>query len=113
VVIVYGTNDAGSAYSSTFEDALDTILADLITGGVSATDITVCSLPYCTDTTSRPLVRQQAYADACEAAALTAGVNFADVFTLTKDTPSYISGDTIHPTNAGHAAMATTIEAAM
>lgn len=108
-VIMLGTNDAGNAYASQFRTDYDTVLAGLISGGLAADNIVVCSLPYCTDTTSRPLARQEAYAGAAEDAALAAGCRFADIYTLTLATPSYIHADMIHPTTTGHGAIATAI----
>jgi len=111
-VIMLGTNDAGSSYTSQFRTDYDTVLNGLIAGGLAADDIMVCSLPYCTDTASRPLARQEAYAGAAEDAAAAAGCRFADIYALTVATPSYIHADTIHPTTAGHAAIAAAIIAA-
>ena len=82
-------------------------------GGMAAADIVVCSMPFCTDTGSRPQANQQFYADAAEDAAASVGAAFADIFALTLATPSYISADTVHPTTAGHAAIATAISAVL
>ena len=108
-VIMLGTNDAGVAYNAQFRTDYDTILTGLIAGGLAADDIVVCSQPYCTDTGSRPLARQEAYAGAAEDAAAAAGCRFADIYALTAATPSYIHADTIHPTTSGHGAIATEI----
>jgi lysophospholipase L1-like esterase len=113
VVIMIGTNDAASVYSSQFRTDYDTVLSGLISGGMSAADIVVCSLPFCTNTGARPQANQQLYADAASAAAAAVGAVYVDIFALTLATPSYISADTIHPTTAGHAAIATAISAAL
>lgn len=108
-VLMLGTNDASAAYSSQFLTDYNTILSGLIAGGLTADNIVVCSLPYCTDTTSRPLARQEAYANAAEEAANTFGCRFVDVYSFTLANPSYIHADTIHLTSIGHGAVATLI----
>lgn len=113
IVVMIGTNDAWAVYSSQFRTDYDTVLNGLISGGMAAADIVVCSMPFCTNTGSRPQANQQLYADAAEDAAAAVGAAFADIFALTLATPSYISADTVHPTTAGHAAIATAISAVL
>ena len=109
IILQLGTNDAGEIYTIAFRAAYDTILTGLINSGFSAGNITVCSLPFCTDTISRPEINQQLYADAAEDAASEFGTVFADIFGVTLANPSAISGDTIHPTTGGHDLIADTI----
>ena len=105
IMIMYGTNDAGSAYTSTFLTNYNTILSGWISAGISPQSIIVCSLPYCT-AVGRPFAQQLQYANAARAAALTAGCVYVDIFGLTLSNAVDIGVDTVHPTNTGHANIA-------
>lgn len=105
IYMMYGTNDNGASYSSTFRTNLDTILAAWIAAGMSPQNIMVISAPW-SKSASRSFANQYLFADAARGAALAAGCIYADVFGYTLSNTANIGGDEIHPTNTGHANIA-------
>lgn len=112
VAIMYGTNDAGSAYSSTFGTEYDAMLAGLIAAGVPAGDIIVCSMVWSSDS-GRSDANQSQFAAAAQAAAAAHGCPFVDVYAAVKAAGGGVLSDTIHPNDSGYTLIANTILAAL
>ncbi|NNH67839.1 SGNH/GDSL hydrolase family protein [Rhizobium laguerreae] len=128
-IIAYGFNDARyTAAPTTFnlaQYAMDyrEILTGLIAGGYAANRICIVSPYYITDTglatgsagfTGQTRAVFQQFDAAAAALAKEFGVFYADAYAamLAGGGASLISGDNIHPTDAGHAVIATAVRAA-
>lgn len=122
VFILYGTNDIRSYPAQPTLNVTDfttdygEILSGLIAGGYAPDDITIGTAPYCSyydDPTEGP-IQQVLYNTAVYNLAVTYGVRYADVYTymLNNGAGTLISGDNLHPNNAGHAAISTALLAA-
>ena len=119
VVILYGVNDgylgASTEPSMNVADFIvdyQAVIDGLFADGYTTDDIIIGSPPYYTIVSNQVL--QQEYADAVRALAVTNGVRYADVRQAMIDGggATLLTGDNIHPNDAGHAVIATAIAAA-
>lgn len=113
VYILFGANDIGDAgiSSTDFQNALDAIVASLLTAGYATTDLCVCSPPYRTNYFLTTQARTDAFRTAAHAVAVNRHIHYADVLQPLLDTgvPDTYMVDSLHPTAAGAALIATAI----
>jgi len=119
VFILYGLNDLRlndvAFTAAAFETDLGEVVDAIVTAGTAADDIVIGSPPYISDyAAGSPYnggdsTKHDAYRDACAAVALAKGTRYVDVYQYMIDNggASLISGDGIHPNDAGHAAIKT------
>jgi lysophospholipase L1-like esterase len=100
IAIMVGTNDTTF---TNFQANLNTVVAGWISAGMAPQNIIVISMPYRTSTLTFAQCLERA--NAARATATTYGTRYVDAMGLFFATPSFIA-DTIHPTTAGHAAIA-------
>lgn len=126
VVVLYGLNDLrlnDAAYTSAlFQSDLDEAIAAIIAAGVTPQNITIGSPPYIplasyalfSPYNGGSRVKHAAYTAACAAVATSRGTKYSDVYQYMTDNggDTLISVDGVHPNDAGHAAIATSLLAA-
>lgn len=127
VFVAYGFNDARyianvSHTSAAFENDLEEVVYGLIQAGYARTDINIITPFYITDvgltTGSAGFAGQsrsgfEEYVSAAIRVAQSWGTKLTDAYAYMRDNggASLIGGDDIHPTNAGHAAIFSAIQA--
>ena len=102
VAIMVGTNDTSF---TNFQTNLNTVVSGWITAGMAPENIIVFSMPYRTSTFTFAQCLERA--NAARVTATTYGTRYVDAMGLFFANQSFIA-DTIHPTTAGHAAIAKT-----
>jgi len=120
VYILYGLNDLrlnDAAFSDTqFGNDLGEVVDGIVADGVLADNIVIGSPPYIPESSYATFapwnggsrVKHAAYTAACAAVATAKGTRYANVYQYMTDHggDTLVSGDTIHPNDAGHAAIA-------
>lgn len=102
IAIMIGTNDTTF---TNFQANLNTVVSGWITAGMAPQNIILFSMPYRTSTLTFAQCLERA--NAARTTATTYGTRYVDAMGLFFANPSFIA-DTIHPTTAGHAAIAKT-----
>lgn len=114
VIIMYGVNDItlGAGSASTFQTNLSTFVDELISAGVSTSNIIICTIPFITAGNS---ATKAAFRTAAQTVADNKNTMFADVWQWMEDNggASLLAGDGVHPTTAGHAQIDLAIQAAI
>lgn len=109
MVCMFGTNDDRYRVSTAnFLEDYDTWLRWQIAGGIDAAQILLLSQPATTDALSRYSVQRE-FSLGVQSLAAAYGCGFFDVHALTTGQPSYLQGDSLHLSVAGHAAVAPAI----
>lgn len=117
IFILYGINDI--RYNSpdwtpaAFQNDLQEVVGGLISGGVNADDIVLGSPPFVTGYIPSPpydggsISRHLAHVDAVAAVAANSGTRYVDVYRwmMNNGGASLLTNDTVHPNDAGHAAI--------
>jgi len=107
IIIQYGVNDYanGTGVTSDFTTKLVTLVNELVAAGANVANIQIGSPSLVNDGTST--ATQQAFRDACSAAAHTSGCKFVDVWQgMTDNGGLTLLNDTKHPNDAGHSIIA-------
>jgi lysophospholipase L1-like esterase len=126
VVILYGLNDLrlnDVAYSdANYQTDLGEVVDLIVAGGTPASSIVIGSPPYCTNyaghaapSNAGSAEKHAAYVAAAAAVATAKGTRYADVYAamVAGGGNSLLSADNVHPNDAGHAVIATAIQAAL
>lgn len=119
VLILYGLNDLRlndvAFTADLFENDLGEVIDGMIAGGTSASQIVIGSPPHISDYTAGApeynggsIAKHQAYTAKCAAVAAAKGTKYIDVYQWMIDNggDSLVSGDGVHPNDAGHQAIA-------
>jgi lysophospholipase L1-like esterase len=126
VVILYGLNDLrldDAGYSTAnYQTDLGEVVDLIVAGGTPAGSIVIGSPSYCTNYAAHAAPwnggsaeKHAAYVAAAAAVATAKGTRYADVYAamVAGGGNTLLSADNVHPNDAGHAVIATAIQAAL